>query len=225
MFAANERVLVLTDFDGVLSDLIDDPTQSHIREGSRTALTALLQQPFTDVGIVTGRTLADIMTVGRPPEGMLVVASHGLEFLNTNPYDDVYRPTEDESRALSSLSNFLRPLAAIVPGAWLEFKPAGIAVHVRLCEPAAGRTLLTQVRELPEHIKDLTIRGGKDVLEFSVSNATKGTALSFLGNFTQTKNILFLGDDVTDEDAFAALPPSGIGIKVGSGETLATHRI
>lgn len=224
-FAANERVLVLTDFDGVLSDLIDDPTKSHIRDGSRAALTALLQQPFTTVGIVTGRPLADILTVGQPPEGMLVVASHGLEFLKTNPANDIFQPTAEDTRILAALTTFLTPLAAVVPGAWLEIKPAGIAVQVRLCEPSAGRQLLAIVGELPEHLSSLTIRGGKDVLEFSVSSATKGTAVTFLAELVQTGNILFMGDDVTDEDAFAALPPTGIGIKVGAGDTRAGHRI
>ena len=225
VFTTNERVLILTDFDGVLSDLIDDPTKSHIREGSRAALTALMQQPFTDVGIVTGRPLADILTVGRPPEGMLVVASHGLEFLKSNPDDDIFRPTDEDTKILTGLKEFLTPLVAAVPGAWLEVKPAGLAVQVRLCDPAAGRQLLAIVGELPEPLSSLTIRGGKDVLEFSVSSATKGTAVTFLAELIQTGNILFLGDDVTDEDAFAALPPTGIGIKVGPGATLAAHRI
>jgi trehalose-phosphatase len=224
-FSANKRVLLLTDFDGVLADLVDDPTKSHIREGSRTALTALLQQPFTDVGIVTGRPLADIVTVGRPPEGMLIVASHGLEHRTTGSTDDIFRPTEDDTTILTGLSEFLSPLAAMVPGAWLEVKPAGIAVHVRLCGAAAGRQLLTTAGELPEHLKGLTIREGKDILEFSVRSATKGTAVTFLSELIQTQNILFIGDDVTDEDAFAALPSAGIGIKVGLGETLATYRI
>lgn len=225
VFTENERILVLTDFDGVLSDLVDNPRASRMREESRVALAALSQRSFTDVGIVTGRPLADILEVGMPPQDILVVASHGLEFLQTNPGDDIYRPTARDTEILDALKAFLTPLAEAVPGAWLEIKPAGIAVQTRLCEPQAGVQLLTIVRELPEHLTSLTIRGGKDVLEFSVSSATKGTALTYLAELKQTGNILFIGDDVTDEDAFAALPPTGIGIKVGPGETLAAHRI
>jgi len=224
-FTENERILVLTDFDGVLSDLIDNPRDSLMREGSRVALTALSQLPFTEVGIVTGRPLADILEVGMPPQNVLVVASHGLEFLQTSPGDDIYRPTAQDTKILDALRTFLTPLVDTVPGAWLEIKPAGIAVQTRLCESQAGIQLLAIVHELPEHLASLTIRGGKDVLEFSVSSATKGTALIFLAELKQTGNILFIGDDVTDEDAFAALPVTGLGIKVGPGETLATHRI
>ncbi|MBK5238587.1 MAG: trehalose-phosphatase [Actinomycetales bacterium] len=224
-FAHNERVLILMDFDGVLSDLIDDPSASQMREGSRVALTDLSHLPFTDVGIVTGRPLADILAVAMPPEGVLVVASHGLEFLQTSPGDDIYKPTEADTEILTALGAFLTPLAEAVPGAWLETKPAGIAVQTRLCEPAAGRQLLAIVRELPDDLSSLTIRGGKDVLEFSVSSATKGTAVKFLAKLKETGNILFVGDDVTDEDAFAALPVTSIGVKVGPGETFAAHRI
>ncbi|MFT6534028.1 MAG: trehalose-phosphatase [Alpinimonas sp.] len=224
-FAAKEQVLLLTDFDGVLSDLIDDPQQSRMREGSRGALTTLSQLPLTDVGIVTGRPLADILQVGKPSAEMLVVASHGLEFLQTSPGDDIYKPTAEDTHILSALNAFLSPLVHAVPGAWLEIKPAGIAVQTRLCEPGAGHQLLAIVRELPDHLTSLTTRGGKDVLEFSVSSATKGTAVSFLAELKQTENILFIGDDVTDEDAFAALPATGLGIKVGPGETHAAYRI
>jgi len=224
-FAANERVLLLTDFDGVLSDLIDDPRQSRMRDGSRTALTTLSNLPFTDVGIVTGRPLTDILAVGAPPKNALVVASHGLEFLQTNPGDDIYQPTAADTEILTALSAFITPLAAAVPGAWIETKPAGMAVQTRLCEAEAGRDLLALVGQLPDHLSSLTIRGGKDVLEFSVSSATKGTAVKFLAELKQTGNILFIGDDVTDEDAFAALPVTGIGIKVGPGETHAAYRI
>lgn len=224
-FAANERVLLLTDFDGVLSDLIDDPRQSRMRHGSRAALTTLSTLPFTDVGIVTGRPLADILDVGAPPAGVLVVASHGLEFLQTNPGDDIYKPTAADTEILTALSAFITPLAAVVPGAWIETKPAGMAVQTRLCDLDAGRQLLAIVAELPDHLTSLTIRGGKDVLEFSVSSATKGTAVTFLSQLKQTGNILFIGDDVTDEDAFAALPVTGIGVKVGPGETHAAYRI
>ncbi len=224
-FARNERVLVLTDFDGVLADLIDDPRASEMRPGSRAALTRLSSLPFTDVGIVTGRPLADILAVAKPAAGILVVASHGLEFLKTSPGDDIYRPTEADTEILSALHAFLAPLTEAVPGAWLETKPAGIAVQTRLCEPAAGRALLAAVAQLPEELTSLTVRGGKDVLEFSVSSATKGTAITFLAELKQTGNILFVGDDVTDEDGFATLPVTGIGVKVGPGDTLAAHRI
>lgn len=225
VFAFNEHVLLLTDFDGVLSDLVDDPQTSRMTEGSRAALTALSLMPATAVGIVTGRPLADILNVAMPPKDILVVASHGLEFLQTSPGDDIYKPTEADTKILTALGAFLTPLTEVVPGAWLETKPAGIAVQTRLCEPAAGRQLLAIVRELPDHLSSLTIRGGKDVLEFSVSSATKGTAVKFLAKLKETSNILFVGDDVTDEDAFAALPVTGIGVKVGPGETLASHRI
>jgi trehalose-phosphatase len=224
-FTRNEHVLLLTDFDGVLSDLRDDPRLSRMRDGSRAALTTLSTLPLTDVGIVTGRPLADILEVGMPPKDILVVASHGLEFLQTSPGDDIYQPTAADTEILNALSAFLTPLTNAVPGAWLEIKPAGIAVQTRLCAPADGRQLLAIVGELPHHLASLTIRGGKDVLEFSVSSATKGTAVSFLAELKDTGNILFIGDDVTDEDAFAALPVTGIGIKVGPGETKAAHRI
>jgi trehalose 6-phosphate phosphatase len=224
-FSSNERVLILMDFDGVLADLGDDPAATRMRPASRLALTSLAQLPHTEVGIVTGRSLSDILAVGNPPEDVLVVASHGLEFLQTSLGDDIYSPTEQDIEVLSRLRAFLEPLVAAVSGAWLETKPAGIAVQTRTAEALAGEQLLASVAQLPAGLENLSVRGGKNVLEFSVSSATKGTAVQFLSKLKATGNIMFVGDDVTDEDAFGALPITGLGIKVGPGETKAQRRI
>ncbi len=70
---------------------------------------------------------------------------------------------------------------------------------------------------------------GKEVLELSVSAATKGTALQALRSRLGigAGAVVYLGDDVTDELAFGALDQTGgdLAIKVGNGETIAGHRV
>ena len=66
---------------------------------------------------------------------------------------------------------------------------------------------------------------GKEVVEFTISSADKGDAIRALAQRTRAANTLYLGDDVTDEDAFAALGPDDLGIKVGPGPTVAGHRL
>jgi trehalose 6-phosphate phosphatase len=63
------------------------------------------------------------------------------------------------------------------------------------------------------------------VLEFSVRGETKGDAVEHLRAYTSANAVFYAGDDVTDEDAFAALGPDDLGLKSGAGETIASHRV
>ena len=68
---------------------------------------------------------------------------------------------------------------------------------------------------------------GKNVVELTVLEANKGSALVDLARSSSSDATLYLGDDVTDERAFAALDPSSgdLSIKVGEGETVAAQRL
>jgi trehalose 6-phosphate phosphatase len=69
------------------------------------------------------------------------------------------------------------------------------------------------------------VRGGKNVLEFSVRSTTKGEAIEHLRAYTNATAVFFAGDDVTDEDGFAALGVDDVGLKAGAGQTLANFRV
>ena len=64
-----------------------------------------------------------------------------------------------------------------------------------------------------------------EVLELAVVETSKGTALDVLRKRTGADAVLFAGDDVTDEKAFAVLRPGDLGVKVGPGETAAEYRV
>ena len=66
---------------------------------------------------------------------------------------------------------------------------------------------------------------GKQVVELAVVETSKGIALQRLRAMLAADAVLYVGDDVTDETAFAVLGPTDVGVKVGPGETLATYRI
>ena len=69
------------------------------------------------------------------------------------------------------------------------------------------------------------VLAGKKVIELSVSRWDKGDAVRRLRERHAADMTCYIGDDVTDEDAFGALSTADIGVKVGSGETLATMRL
>src|SRR5690606_14362158 len=69
------------------------------------------------------------------------------------------------------------------------------------------------------------VKAGKEVREFSVRASNKGEVLQRIRATLPPGPVLFLGDDVTDEDVFRVLGPDDLGIKVGAGETAATERV
>ena len=109
---------------------------------------------------------------------------------------------------------------------WIESKPAGFALHTRLATEEDSRMAhLVALRETAAEFDDLTVRAGKNVLEFSVRSTTKGEAIEHLREYTKATAVFFAGDDVTDEDAFAALGADDLGLKSGEGATLANYRV
>ena len=101
-------------------------------------------------------------------------------------------------------------------GCRLEVKPASVAVHVRqVPDRAAAAALLEQAEALAD--SSLTLKPGKEVLELAVTDADKGSALRRLADELGAAASLYLGDDVTDEDAFRALGPDDVTVKIGDG--------
>jgi trehalose 6-phosphate phosphatase len=99
-----------------------------------------------------------------------------------------------------------------------------VAVHVRqVADRAAAADLLAQADALAD--PSLTKKPGKEVLELAVTDADKGSALRRLRAETGAAAALYLGDDVTDEDAFRALHPGDLGVKIGTGDTAARFRV
>src|SRR5690606_30704194 len=110
-------------------------------------------------------------------------------------------------------------------GVFLELKPASAAVHVRKAAPEVAARVLDAIRSGPCTWDGVEATEGKAVIELAVIRTDKGHALDVLRHQVGATAAVFLGDDVTDEKAFARLHGPDVGIKVGPGETLATYRI
>ncbi len=224
--AAAPRLLVALDFDGTLAPLVDDPAAARALPAAREALLGLHALPGTSVALVSGRALASLAEVGEAPDDLPLIGSHGLEVRMSAT--DALPPLDaaDAGRVLA-LRSQLEPLVAQVEGAWIEAKPAGLAVHSRLVTDAeAARLLDAAVRASAAELDPaLTVRAGKGVVEFAVRDATKGDGLRILIDRLAPDAVLFAGDDVTDEDGFTVLGPHDLGVKVGAGPTAARARV
>lgn len=220
-----KRLLVALDFDGTLAPEVDDPEQARAIPEARAAVLSLLDLPNTRVALVSGRSLASLEQVSDLPDNALLVGSHGIE-IRLDQAGDTVRLDTSEIEQVSVLNDVLGEVADSFDQVWLETKPAGFALHTRLATDHNSRVAhLVALSEATAEIENLKVRHGKDVLEFSVRNETKGDALEHLRGYTSASAVFYAGDDVTDEDAFGALGPDDFGLKSGSGETLAAHRV
>ena len=214
-------VLLALDFDGVLAPLVDEPSAARALPGTLDLLTALAGRDGVHVALVSGRALADLRAVAEVPAGsrLLLVGSHGSEV------DGAVTDLDDAaSQRLGALRSAFEAIAAAHPGVHVETKPAGVVLHTRRAArdhaAAAAAAALAVANQPGSHLTQ-----GKEVVEVSVVEAGKGVALDQLRSSLGARGVLYAGDDVTDENAFAALRPGDVGIKVGDGETAAAHRL
>lgn len=219
------RLLVALDFDGTLATEVDDPETARAVPEARAAVLALLELPGTRVAMISGRSMTSLEQVTDLPDSTLLVGSHGVEIRLDHPGDVVSLDTR-ELRQVDVLNDVLGEVADSFDQVWLETKPAGFALHTRLATDHNSRVAhLVALSEATAEIDNLKVRKGKNVLEFSVRSTTKGEALEHLRTYTNASAVFYAGDDATDEDAFAALGPDDFGLKSGSGDTLAAHRV
>lgn len=225
--AGAERLLLALDFDGTLAPFVDSPAEARALPQAKAALDRLESLPDTWVAYVSGRPLASLENVTEADADALLIGSHGVEIRFGR--DGVSLDLTDEERAtLDGLGRVLGALVESVPDTRLEVKPVGFGVHYRLLEGDAGADVVARAYAAAATVSDaLTIRDGKDIIEFSVRGANKGDGIQRLREYTRATAVLFAGDDVTDEDGFAVLRPDtgDLGIKVGEGDTAAQFRV
>lgn len=222
--ALTPRLLVALDFDGTVSPFVDDPYEARVTPDAVGPIKRLEALNETWVAYVSGRPLASLSRVTDSDDGALLIGSHGVEIRLDGSEVDLALDG-DERRRLELLGAALATIVERTPGSVLEHKPVGYGVHTRLVPPARTPAVLAEARTAAEGIGGFVAREGKDILEFAVRVATKGDGIEHLRQHVGASAVLYAGDDVTDEDGFAALRPGDVGIKVGEGETLATHRV
>jgi trehalose 6-phosphate phosphatase len=213
---ARRPLLVASDYDGVLARLVGDPSAAVPEPGVAEVLARLADVPGVTVALVSGRGVADLQATSGLSGPYRWVGSHGAEF--DGP---ITGELADRRDALAAL---LAPLVAATEGARLEVKPASVAVHVRqVADREAAAALLAEAGRRAD--SSLTLKPGKEVLEVTITDADKGSALLRLASELGAAATVYLGDDVTDEDAFRTLGPGDVTVKIGDGATDARYRV
>jgi len=208
-------VAVFLDYDGTLTPIVDRPEDARLPAATADELTALAQ--VCTVGIISGRDLDDVLDLVEL-EGLWFAGSHGFDVLSP---DGERRQFEQGAAALPGLDAAEVALADaidVAPGAWVERKRFAIAVHHRASAEADIPALEAAVATIAEGDPTLRMTGGKKIFELRpAADWHKGTALRWLADAAGLEPetlVVFVGDDVTDEDALDAVRAEGLGVVV-----------
>jgi alpha,alpha-trehalase len=214
--ADRKELAIFLDYDGTLTPIVDTPDQAIMAEEMRQAVRELSRH--CAVGIISGRDLKDVRDKAQL-DTLVYAGSHGFDIAGPEGLQVENRVGEEFLPALDQAEHELTRKLDAVPGLLLERKKFAIAIHFRLVEPERVAEIEKVVKEVAAGNPKLRQASGKKIFELQPRMEWhKGKALLFL---LQTLKLdredvlpFYIGDDVTDEDAFRTLKGRGITIMV-----------
>ena len=215
--SARESMLFL-DYDGTLSPIVLDPAAARLVDGAADALE--LVSEVCPVAILSGRDLADVRSRVNIP-GVWYAGSHGFELIAP---DGTYHCNEAAAVFVPVLAHAAAELSQRldqIPGVRVEHKRFAVAVHYREVEPGRVGEIASAAHQIGAKA-GLRVTGGRMLVELRPDiDWDKGTTLAWIRDRIDASGALlpiYIGDDLTDEDAFDAVQFDGIGIVVGHDE-------
>jgi trehalose 6-phosphate phosphatase len=206
--SARGNLLLAFDYDGTLAPIA--PTPERARMPVRTGRLLTRVAALYPCAVISGRSLADVSARVAGIGVRHIFGNHGLEESGVR------------ARPHPHVMSWLGPLRASLadaPGVVIEDKGLSISVHYRAAKDhrQALATILAVTRRLP-HVRIIT--GAAAINLLPRRGVDKGVALRRALALTSSSSAIYVGDDDTDEDAFAALGPDQLlGIRVGRSAT------
>jgi len=211
---ASQKALLL-DYDGTLAPFHPKPNRAEPYPGISEVLNRIMQVPDTRLVIITGRWTRDLIPLLRLKEQPEIWGSHGLERLKTDGTHEIYSMAEEQLKGLVAADEWVEEVGL---SSRCERKPGCLALHWRGLDEAK----VTGIRNLVEprwstlaQAWQLSLREFDGGIELRVPGRDKGDAVRIvLEEIDQDAAAAYLGDDLTDEDAFRAIKGKGMGVLV-----------
>lgn len=213
------------DVDGTLLEIAETPQGVHVPASLKQLLDEVRWRLDGALALVSGRSLANLDQLFTP---LRFIASgvHGCERRASN--GNVMRPEIDAAK-IARVRNELAEYVRNHEGLLLEDKHYALAVHFRRAPEMQNEVYRIMNDVLLQLGPSFALQAGKSVLELRPGAWSKGSSITA---FMQEEPFhgrtpVFIGDDVTDEDAFAVVNEmQGVSIRVGNpSATLARHRL
>lgn len=205
----------MSDFDGTLVPIEDRPDNVVASPELLKILEAFSKKSTVFVAILSGRDLNDLKEI-IPLDGICLVGCHGAEV--SENYTNVYPKIELEKiqSKLDRITETAYKCVGNAQGFIIERKKASVALHYRLADYDSAKSVVNDfifsVSKILE--KDLIFLRGKKVLEVRSSLVDKGLAVKRLMEKSKEFYPVYIGDDITDEDAFEVIKDVGLGVLV-----------
>jgi len=224
-FTSAARVVLVLDYDGTLVGLREIPELAAPDESLLGLLTVL--STTCDVHLASGRP-REVVDGWFGALPIALWAEHGL-WHRPAPEQPWEKRAEVSTEWIPEIRTRMEEFVARAPGARLEEKSASLAWHYRLVEPATGELQASALkRDLEQRLtgRPLEVIEGHKVVEVRQTAVDKGTVVrEIVARAPEGAVVVAIGDDRTDEDMFAALPPGGVAIRVGGGDSSAPFRL
>lgn len=220
----NKRAAVFLDYDGTLTPIVEDHTKAFLADDMLATVAALARR--CPVVVVSGRDLKRLRELV-PLDSIWFAGSHGFEIVGPKGVTEGLEQGHEFLPELDSLERELEERLSDIEGHSVERKRFSIAVHFRNVASSEVDRLLSVVREaLDEHPK-LRLGYGKKVVEIGPDIPWhKGEAVRWILRELSGQHDgivpIYVGDDLTDEDAFRVLAGQGIPVAVRYDETRPT---
>lgn len=213
--AGADGLVVGLDFDGTLAPVAAEPDAASIQPATRRVVSRLAGRPDATVAVISGRALDDLRTrVG--VEGIAYVGNHGFEMeqdrgRSVHPEAEALRP------AVERACDAVEAWAGNVPGCIVERKGPTATVHYRRTPADRVREVRAAVEAAAGSEDGIRLVAGKQAIEVRPDvDWDKGSAVRrVVEDAPDGWRAVYVGDDATDEDAFRALEPDDVGVRVG----------
>lgn len=217
-------VALLLDYDGTLAPFHVDRLKAVPLNGVAEALQELRDRTDTHVAIISGRPIAELLTLMTDP-GVTIVGTHGYELRSPGTEIATIPATESQREMLDRAE---KDAVGIVGKNQTERKIATVAAHFRGLDRADANQFQQELEQRWLDYADtdiVEVRKFNGGLEMRSLGRHKGVAVAeYLDSCPPGTLAVYVGDDDTDEDAFRVLAESGgYGIRVGSLENSAAH--
>ena len=217
--------ILLLDFDLTLSPLAKNPANATLPDDTKILLKKLSKH--INIAVITGRTINDIKKRIKLSE-ITYIGNHGLEY----EVEGITKSTQLSIKSKKGLKDTKKKFLNIkrkYSGVIVEDKKLTLALHYRLLLPQDKFAFLADIKKIKMGLEKYGLRGilYKKTLEVRPeTKEDKGTASLFiLKKFGNHKQVIYIGDGKTDEDAFRVFP-HGITIRVGkSKQSLAKYYV
>jgi len=204
---ANRPSALLSDIDGTLSEIAPTPDAASVDEGIRASLRALAAR-LDLVAAITGRAAAGASAmVG--VDDLLYVGNHGMERLERGQWAPHRLAAGSDARIADALAEIEEEILGTATGEGVLLEPKGLtaSIHYRLSpDPETAAALLRTIARGAAARRGLRVTDGRAVLELRPDiPVDKGTAVAELIRERGLRGAIFIGDDLTDVDAFMSL--------------------